>query len=111
MREFTFSMLPWNVVFGAGTLASLPDRLDNLGLSRAIILSTPEQATQTQQVAALLGGRAVGMFTEARMHVPIAVAEAAAEQAKQTGADCSVTIGGGSTTGLGKALALDLGLP
>ena len=45
------------------------------------------------------------------MHVPIAVAEAAAEQAKQMDADCSVTIGGGSTTGLGKALALDLGLP
>ncbi len=27
------------------------------------------------------------------------------------GADCAVTIGGGSTTGLGKAIALDSGLP
>jgi maleylacetate reductase len=45
------------------------------------------------------------------MHVPIETAREAREVARQLGADCAVAIGGGSTTGLGKAIALDSGLP
>jgi maleylacetate reductase len=45
------------------------------------------------------------------MHVPIETAREAREEAKRLGADCAVAIGGGSTTGLGKAIALDSGLP
>jgi maleylacetate reductase len=111
MREFELKMLPWNVVFGAGTLASLPARMDGLGLSRALVLSTPEQADDAERIAKLLGARAAGTFTQARMHVPVATAASAAEQAANFGCDCSVSVGGGSTTGLGKALALNAGLP
>ncbi len=39
------------------------------------------------------------------------VAREAAAEARRLGADCAVAIGGGSTTGLGKAIALDSGLP
>jgi alcohol dehydrogenase class IV len=45
------------------------------------------------------------------MHVPIETAREAREVAGRLGADCAVAIGGGSTTGLGKAIALDSGLP
>jgi alcohol dehydrogenase class IV len=45
------------------------------------------------------------------MHVPIETARQAREEARRLGADCAVAIGGGSTTGLGKAIALDSGLP
>jgi maleylacetate reductase len=45
------------------------------------------------------------------MHVPIEAARAARDEATRLGADCAVAIGGGSTTGLGKAIALDSGLP
>jgi alcohol dehydrogenase class IV len=45
------------------------------------------------------------------MHVPIETAREARQVARQLGADCAVAIGGGSTTGLGKAIALDSGLP
>ena len=45
------------------------------------------------------------------MHVPIETARAARDVAQQLGADCAVAIGGGSTTGLGKAIAMDSGLP
>jgi alcohol dehydrogenase class IV len=45
------------------------------------------------------------------MHVPLETAEAARETAKQLGADCCVAIGGGSTIGLGKAIALTSSLP
>eukprot|EP01032_Pedospumella_encystans_P003692 gene3692-4368_t len=45
------------------------------------------------------------------MHVPIETAREAREVARRLDADCAVAIGGGSTTGLGKAIALDSGLP
>jgi maleylacetate reductase len=59
----------------------------------------------------LLGDRAAGLFDRAAMHVPIETAREARELARSMGADCAVAIGGGSTTGLGKAIALDSGLP
>jgi len=45
------------------------------------------------------------------MHVPIETAREARDEARRLDADCAVAIGGGSTTGLGKAIALDSGLP
>jgi len=51
------------------------------------------------------------VFDRAVMHVPIETAREAREEARRLGADCAVAIGGGSTTGLGKAIALDSGLP
>lgn len=111
MKEFRLQTLPWNVIFGAGKLAALPQELTALGLERALVLSTPEQAADAERIAALLGDACAATFTGARMHVPADVAAAAANKARECGADCSVSIGGGSTTGLGKALALDPGIP
>ena len=111
MREFRLQTLPWNVIFGAGKLASLPAELETLGLARALVLSTPEQQRDAKRIADLLGDRAVGTFSEARMHVPVEVAAKAEQAARDCGADCSVSIGGGSTTGLGKALAVNPGIP
>src|SRR3546814_8473252 len=59
----------------------------------------------------LLGANAVGTFTQAVMHVPVATVDAAAALASALSADCTVAIGGGSTIGLAKALSLRLDLP
>jgi len=75
------------------------------------VLSTPEQRASAEMIADLLGPRAAGVFDRAVMHVPIETAREARALARQLGADCAVAIGGGSTTGLGKAIALDSGLP
>jgi maleylacetate reductase len=45
------------------------------------------------------------------MHVPVETAREAREFAQRVGADCAIAIGGGSTIGLAKAIALDSGLP
>jgi maleylacetate reductase len=45
------------------------------------------------------------------MHTPVAVTQKALAFARELKADCLVGIGGGSTTGLAKALALRTGLP
>jgi maleylacetate reductase len=111
MRSFTYTQLPGRVVFGVGALDHLPREIELLGATRALVLSTPEQEAQAEDVAKRLGTRCAGMFPRAVMHVPIEVARAARDEAKRLGADCAVAIGGGSTTGLGKAIALESALP
>ncbi|WP_439519358.1 maleylacetate reductase [Hydrogenophaga sp.] len=111
MKRFVYQGLPSRVVFGAGSLASLPAEMDALKAQRALVLCTPEQRESGERVAALLGARSAGIFDRAVMHVPIETAREAREEARRLGADCAVAIGGGSTTGLGKAIALDSGLP
>lgn len=111
MRDFIHTTHPQRVVFGAGSLKHLAREIDALGARRAIVLSTPEQRAQAQRVADMLGAQAAGIFDRAVMHVPIETAREARELARKLDADCAIAIGGGSTTGLGKAIALDSGLP
>jgi alcohol dehydrogenase class IV len=111
MKSFVYNGQPGRVVFGAGALSRLAPEIEALGARRALVLSTPEQRASAERVADLLGPRAAGVFDRAVMHVPIETAREAREEARRLGADCAVAIGGGSTTGLGKAIALDSGLP
>ncbi len=111
MTPFVYTAHPARVIFGAGSLAQLGPEIERLGVRRALVLSTPEQSASAERVSALLGERSAGVFAKAAMHVPIETAREAREVARALGADCAVAIGGGSTTGLGKAIALDSGLP
>jgi alcohol dehydrogenase class IV len=111
VKDFVYTSVAQRVVFGPGALARLPEEIEKLGATKALVLSTPEQAADAQRVADRLGARAVGVFARAVMHVPIETAREAREVARALGADCAVAIGGGSTTGLGKAIAMDSGLP
>ncbi len=111
MKSFVYNGQPSRVVFGAGSLQHLLREIELLGATKALVLSTPEQRKSAEMIADLLGARAAGVFDRAVMHVPIETAREAREVANRLGADCAVAIGGGSTTGLGKAIALDSGLP
>ena len=111
MKSFVYDGQPARVIFGAGSVKHLAREIEALGARKALVLSTPEQRASAEMVAELLGARAVGVFDRAVMHVPIETARDAREVARTLGADCAVAIGGGSTTGLGKAIALDSGLP
>ncbi len=108
---FVYQAHASRIVFGAGSLAQIGQEVKALGATRALVLCTPEQVHSAQQVIDLLGNRAAGLFPKAQMHVPLETAREAREMARRLGADCAVAIGGGSTTGLGKAIALDSGLP
>jgi maleylacetate reductase len=111
MKSFVYNGQPGRVVFGAGALSQLGKEIEALGARRALVLSTPEQRASAERVADMLGARAAGVFDRAVMHVPIETAREARELARKLDADCAVAVGGGSTTGLGKAIALDSGLP
>src|ERR1700742_4069 len=111
MREFIYDQAASRVVFGTGTVKCLADEVKRLGAGPAIILSTPEQRTSAEAAARQLGQLAAGVFAEAVMHVPVETARRARETAARLNAGCCVAIGGGSTIGLGKAIALESGLP
>lgn len=111
MKPFTYMALPMRVVFGPGTVAQLPAEVDALGAKRALVLSTPGRAAEAKRLSASLGARFAGLYDKAVMHVPVEVAEDARRAARALGADCCVAIGGGSTIGLGKAIALTSGMP
>jgi len=111
MTPFIYDALPSHVVFGVGSIDQLPEEIARLGATRALVLSTPEQRDSAADIAQRLGARAAGVFDRAVMHVPIEIAKLARDEAQRLGADCCVAIGGGSTTGLAKAIALVSDLP
>jgi hypothetical protein len=108
---FVYEAPPGRVVFGAGSIASVADEARRLGMGNALVLSTPGRAGEAERAAGLLGERAGGVFAGARMHTPVDVTDAAMEIVREKGIDGTVAIGGGSTTGLGKAIALRTNLP
>lgn len=108
---FSYEAQPMRVVFGAGRSAELGRELEHLGLQRVLVLSTPGQRALAERVAGPLGSRAVGVHAHARMHVPRETADVAAAAARAHAADGCVAVGGGSTIGLGKAIALRHGNP
>lgn len=111
MNSFIYNAHPARVIFGSGTLAYLADEIARLGTSRALVLSTPEQAGQAEGLAARIGGLACGTFAKARMHTPVDTTSEAIDVVRRTSADCLVALGGGSTIGLAKAIALRTDLP
>lgn len=104
-KPFIYNASPGRVLFGSGTLAQLSTEIAALGCRRALILATEFQAPDAHTLADQLGDLAAGTFTKAEMHTPVAVTEEAITTFDATGADCVVALGGGSTIGLGKAIA------
>jgi maleylacetate reductase len=111
MRNFIYEQLPSRVVFGPGTFDQLAEEVKRLSAKRAMVLSTPGQRRLADEASRRLGIATAGIHAEAVMHVPVETARAARETARRLAADCLVAIGGGSTIGLAKAIALDTGLP
>ncbi|SDN73435.1 maleylacetate reductase [Afipia sp. GAS231] len=111
MTPFVYTAPAARVVFGSGTRATLADEIRMLSCRRALILSTPPQRGAADQLAADIGELAAGVLSEATMHTPIDVTERAVARARALAADCVVAIGGGSSVGLGKAIALNTDLP
>jgi maleylacetate reductase len=111
MRSFVYDQLPARVVFGAGSIERLADEVTRLGATRALVISTPGQRRLAEDTASRLGTLSAGIYAHAVMHVPAETAQAALAVTRQVAADCLVTIGGGSTIGLGKAIAREDGIP
>lgn len=110
-RAETENTPPVRVQFGPSVRKTIADEVRRLGASRALVLSTSQQSDAAMEVAEDLGTLATGVFCKAAMHTPVDVTEEAMAHVTETKADCVIAIGGGSTTGLGKAIAYRTDLP
>jgi alcohol dehydrogenase class IV len=111
MDSFIYTNTPSRVIFGRGKTSTLPAEAENLGVSKCLILCTKFQTKEAEMLKSLLGDKAVGIFDNATMHTPMAITTEALSLAKDLDADSVVSIGGGSTIGLGKAISFKTGMP
>jgi maleylacetate reductase len=117
MRRFAYgdasvhNAVPHRVVFGAGSAATVAAEIGRLGASRPLVVATRGRAAMARAVADRLGPGCAGVLATAVSQVPVELARVARRQARDAGADCLVSVGGGAALGLGKAVALETVLP
>ena len=112
MRDFVFDQPARRVVFGQGSIDQLHTEVKRLGITKAVVISMPAEQHFAEDAAARLGELSVGVYPEVvAQHVPIEMLQTARKHAQRLGVDGYVAIGGGSTIGVGKGLALETGLP
>ena len=111
MDSFEYRSSPSRIIFGNGTVSRVTEVIESLGCERALVLATPFQKAQADALAASLGDKSAGVHAEVVMHTPVDVTETALGVIADLGADCTIALGGGSTTGLGKAIAYRTDLP
>jgi maleylacetate reductase len=108
--RFVHDILPQRVCFGSGTAAaSLSREIEALGAARVMLIASANEMRLAETVS-----RDVPValrHDDVVMHVPVEVAERARQAAAGHDVDALVSVGGGSTTGLAKAVALTTGLP
>jgi len=108
--RFVHDTLPQRVRFGSGAAAdSLRTEIGGLGAARVMLIASKSGMRLADEIAA---GLPVALrYDDVVMHVPVEVAERARDAAAANGIDALVSVGGGSTTGLAKAIAMTTGLP
>ena len=101
---------PVRVVFGTGSLHKVGAEARMLG-RRAILIAGQHEDAAAEVVSTQLGVNLIGRLREVAQHVPVEVAADAVARTREVGADVLIAVGGGSATGLAKAVALETWLP
>lgn len=103
VSPFIYTGLPTRVIFGRGKISEAANEAKRLGMKRPLVITTAHLIVSAQQIVVTTGGVA---FAGAAMHTPVNVTEEAMAIAKSNDCDGTIALGGGSSTGLGKAIAL-----
>ncbi|MAM70476.1 MAG: maleylacetate reductase [Gammaproteobacteria bacterium] len=110
--QFVYHPNSQRIIFGAGTLKQLPDEVAALGIKSPMVITTEFQKELGTSAIELLGDSFdCALYDKAVMHVPRDTINDIMAKIKAHGSDGCVCLGGGSTIGLGKAVALETGLP
>ena len=99
------------VAFGPGSLSQLGELLDGLAVGRVLVVTTAGRSSSLEPVLGAAGTRITGVAPIAREHVPAEVVQQAVQELDRLRADAVLAVGGGSATGLAKAIALERGVP
>jgi maleylacetate reductase len=105
---FAYDALPGRVVFGVGAVEQLDEEVDRLGGRRVLAIAGKRAIDGLLE---RLGPRVAASFTDVQQHVPVEGAARAVAAAAEADADCLVAMGGGSATGMAKAVALERQTP
>lgn len=111
MQNFVYTAHSTRVVFGVDVWSTLRNEVALLSARKVFVVSTPGQRALAERALTVLGEQGAGLYDHAVMHVPAATVHDARNVAHTVATDCVVAIGGGSTIGLAKAMALECGLP
>ncbi len=107
---FIHDTLPQKVMFGFGQAAThLQQEVETRGAQNVMVIAGEREMEIARKVAAQI--EVAIWHDEVIMHVPIEIAERARQIATENNVDLLVCVGGGSTTGLAKAIAMTTGLP
>lgn len=108
--NFEHVTLGQRVLFGTGqAAANLAAEVARLGARNVMVIASDFELPMAKQVAATID--VTLWHTDVVMHVPVENAHTARDAARNAGIDLLVCVGGGSTTGLAKAVALETGIP
>ncbi len=111
-REFVHQPVGTRVVFGAGARARIPAEVDAAGIRRVLLIGRADPLQDVaDEITTALGSVCAAWIADVAQHVPTADVRAALDVAARAEVDGVVALGGGSATGLAKAVALDTGLP
>lgn len=108
--NFEHVTLGQKVLFGAGQAADLlAAEVSGRGARRVMVIAGVREMELARRVTGQIDVHV--WHTEVVMHVPVEVAKRARTIAREENIDLIVSVGGGSTVGLAKAIALTEGLP
>lgn len=110
LMRFVHETLAQRVRFATGSArGQLTDEIEQSAFRRPMVISTRGQREVAEEVC---GDVSVGVWHhDVAMHVPIHLAERARSVAGNERVDSVIAVGGGSTVGLAKAVALTTSLP
>lgn len=109
---FTWVAQGSRVTLRAGGLEIAAAEVERLGARRVLLIGGGRSsAPAVERLRTALGSRLAAVVEGATQHVPDALADAAVARAAGVSADAVVTVGGGSVTGLGKAVAMAASIP
>ena len=111
MQMFTYVGHSSRVVFGPGQVTTLFDEIDRLDAKRAMFCCTPRQQEKVTQLAEKSSGHIVKVIAIANTVVSENLVVEGRSHAREFGADCLITFGGGAALGLAKSIALEFDIP
>src|ERR1700733_5286932 len=108
--RFVHDTLPQRVCFGSGEAAAyLATEIAGFEATRVMVIASKREMDIADGITTDLP--VVLRHDDVVMHVPLEVASRARQAASDADIDAIVSVGGGSTTGLAKAVAMTTGLP
>lgn len=111
MEPFRYEQLAARVVFGPGSRARAAEEAAALGAQRVMLIADAGARAAGDELESELGAAMAVRWGEVVQHVPVDVAERARQAATDHEIDAVICVGGGSATGLAKAIALSHGVP